>query len=708
MNFYDHDIVQRRERDGRKATWISERFISEEMKIDADWLRRVARDRYRNSLTPAKKNKDIPPDTGKSWRYARLNGQFYYDYDRLPENRKALLPGIDILIQQYKDGIKNNRREIYKEKIKAVSKTKYKSYLHHYRGCKSERAQTLAKACAIVNYMAVEVASIEEYGKCQLLKDFSAVLDEVGVAYVPRHWRRLGDKIEKVLNGKPIEKVIKVPRRGNKNALQYDDPELMSWILQMRSLPQNYTNAFIIRKLRVMCELAEKKAPSKSWFESKLAEPLTKFLTFQRFGSGKLSDKYKGYIPIQNALHAGDCWQADGTRVNMIAYKDEEGKEKFLYWIAIMDIHSGDIVGVHFDTKEDRWGYVNALKMAVSCTGYLPYELVIDRFPGHNTEEIEILIQRLNLLGVQVTISSKKTGKAKVERTFETIQSVFMAESDWYYGEGVQSSRDHAHRSPEYIAKMKKQRTENNWSFDEAYREMMRVIEMYRSTKYSEYSSKFDHVKMSPKQMHDKSDKPHVRRAEIWDTVQLFGLEKTVTIRNGGMIRTEIQKVEYFYNVNEYETIANHAKVRLCYDMEDLGEVYLFEDSDDPNREYLGTAIEQRKAQRYGPDADMKVLGKAESRIKEIERARKEHFKTLVTTTSDDEDFHNTTGDEVNILLGGLADKEEKANAETAWLEERTSTWKDSKGKPRLLNETDDDEDDDDVFDLIPDARSQY
>ncbi len=700
MKLYLHDITQRRDRDGRMVTWLSERLLTEEVGVSKDYLRFTCRRNFRASVSPAKRNKTILPDTKRSWRYAKLNGQFCYDYDRLPQNRKEQLPGKDLLLQQYNSALKNDRRARLKSNIEAVLKTDCGAYVHHYRG-DYEHIQTLAKACAIINYMAKEVAAVETTGKCQLLKDFSNLMDGSGVAYLPRHWRRLGEKIDAVLNGKPIEQVVRLPRSGNKNARQYDDPELMSWLLQMRRLQANYTNAFVIRKLRTMCVLAEKKAPSKSWFESKLAEPLTKFLTADRFGSGKLSDRYKGYIPIENALHAGDCWMADGTRVNMIAFKDADGKERFLYWLAILDVHSGDIVGVHFDTKEDRWGYINALKMAVAHTGYLPYELVIDRFPGHNTEEIKILIQRLEIMGVKVTITSKSTGKAKVERTFETIQSVFMAESEWYYGEGVQSRRDSAHRSPEYIAKQKKKRKDGAWSFDEAYKEMMRVLDLYRSTELSRYSTKFSRVQMSPREMQAKSDKPHAIRAELWQTVQLFGLEKTVAIRKGGVIKTTIQRVDYHFVVDEYDTIANHNTVRLCYDMEDLTEVYIFANNDDPNRDYLGTATEQRKVQIYGPGADGEGIGRAQARLKHIEDARNAHYEDLVEVDGAD-------GDEVNILLGPLADKIDKGEAESAWLEERAIAWKD-KGKPRLLEqEAPEDMDEQEISDLVSNARSQY
>jgi hypothetical protein len=705
MQVTTHDIAQRRERDGRMTTWVSERLLIEELGISEKYLWKEARPSFVASVSKAKRSKDILPITGKSWRYAKLNGAFYYDYDFLPTGRRTALPGKDELVQMATAKCNEDYHNHLKREVEAILKNGYTQYLHLYRGYNDELAHTLARGCAVIEFAADTLRSGGAESATAFFQDLANVLNLIGCPYLPKHWRRLKEKVDPLLEGEAVNHIIKVKREGNQNATKFDDPEIGAWLLQMRALPQNYTGAFIVRKIRLMCELAEKKVPSKSWLEQRLASHETKFLTTGRFGSGKLSDRWTGYIPVQNALHAGDCWMMDGTRVNMISYRDENGKECFLYWIATYDVHSGDILGVHFDTKEDRWSYVNALKMAVAHAGYLPYELVVDRFPGHNTEEIGLLFKRLERLGVTVTITSEKTGKAKLERTFETIQSVFMAESDWYYGEGVQSGRESAHRSPEYLTAQYKKRKDGAWNFDEAYTEMLRIVELYRTTKLSEYSHKFAQVQHSPSELHTMSDKPHAKKVEVWDTLELFGNEKTVSIRNGGLIKTEIQRVEYIYQVQEYTTIAAHKSVRLCYDMDDLSEVHLFADTDDINRPYLGTATEQRLVVRYGPDKDEDAISANMERIASLEKRRKAHFKAL-TEVADTDD-----GD-MGHLLAGLAPKPLKQSAEAAWMEERAGEWKDTKGKPRIVSTSDADELEDEDMVLVPvrgnTARRQY
>ena len=699
MNFNVSDIVQRRERDGTKTVWIAQRFLTEEMGISEKKLRTRYRYEYSQTVSPKKRKKAILPDTGHSWRFAQMDGRFYYDYDRLPPNRKKKLPGREKLLEAYKTSLAESRREDLKGEVRDILKTGYIAFLHHYRGIADGKAVKLAKAASVVSFAAEHVAATHyDVRKSFFWQELAAVVDEVSEGYLPRNWRRLKEKVAAVLDGTPAEQVIGLPRAGNQNASKHGgDAEITSWILQLRKMPQNYPGAFIVRKVRYMCTLAGKKGPSKSWIEHYLASDHVKFLTQERYGSGKKRDVYKGYVPIENALHAGDCWMMDGTRVNFIGHRGKDGKEQFLYIVVVYDVHSGDILGVHYDTKEDRWAYINALKMACNLTGYLPWELVVDRFPGHNTDEMELMFSRFKHLGVKVTISSKKTAKAKVERLFNTLQTCFMVESAWYYGEGVQSSRSFAHRTAEYLKGQGKKRGVS-WTFDAAWREMEQVFELYRNTPLADYSTRFAKIGETPRQLHGKSEKPHVTRVEPWDFIQLFGLEKKVSVRHNGLIKTRIQSVDYFYQLLDYNIISKHREVRICYDMEDLSEIYVFENSLESNREFLCTANERTAAKRYGPDADHAGIARAKEADKRLDRQRREELARLAEG-----------GEEVTVLLGAHIKKENTSAAESRWLNERMGEWKDTKGKPRILPlepvvvDTDDEDDD-----TVEDIRGNY
>ena len=70
------------------TVWVSERLICDTLGDNMDeYLRVCARSKYKSSVSPCHRTKDILPATGKSWRYARIDGRFYYDYDYIPDRK---------------------------------------------------------------------------------------------------------------------------------------------------------------------------------------------------------------------------------------------------------------------------------------------------------------------------------------------------------------------------------------------------------------------------------------------------------------------------------------------------------------------------------------------------------------------------------------------------------------------------------------------
>lgn len=684
--------------------WLSERFLIAVLDLSEDYIKNIRR-RYRRTVSAHRRSQRIMPDTGYAWRWAKIGGEFYYDYGRIPDVEptmyKSQLPAKEDIIKTYKKAMAESRQDGIDNRVKEALREGYKEYLHCYKEHSGYHAEKLSKACAVLQ------AAVEMFAdagaparKNRFFTDLAAVLKRYEVPYLPNNYRRLKEKVLAAHEGEAVAEVVSLPRLGNSNASQYDDPELMSWVFQLRSMPHNFTNAYIARKVALMCGLAGKRAPSDSWFSNLLARQHTKFLTAEgRWGSkGRKGVLYKGYVPQENALFAGDCWMADGTRVNFAPHLGPDGELQHLFVIVIMDVHSGDIIGIHFDTKEDRWAYVNALKMAVNTKGYLPYELVIDRFPGHNTEEWQTVQKRMEYEGCKVTVTSNATGKSKLERLFDTIQTVFMQDSDYYYGQGILSRRDFAHRASEYIYELGKRIRKEGWNFDCAWKEAMQLIQKYRHTPLSEYSREHRNIDKTPAQLHDDSEKPNVSRVQPWRYVEIFGLEKEVAVSRQGIIKTEIQRMRYAYEVKDYDVISRQKKVVLCYDMENLETVHLFAaGQDEANREYLGEAVELRAAKRYGPDAkgdeQLKYL---EERNNRIEKRRRQELAEITGA-----------GEDVAILLSYTKGKVEVAQAEVTLMEQGKAEWQD-RNAPRILNiepkRIEDDEDDE----INIDIRSRY
>lgn len=661
---------------GVKTYWVSESFILAKCSTLTEGYMRLSRHRYAKSVPPDL-HADIIPDNGQAWRFAKINNEWYYDLDHIPNSEpnyyRSQLPTKEELIKPDHNHETKQITSLYK-KVKAAVESGYKSFMSDYAG--HSQLMTLARSAAVLD---VVVKHIEDEfintKSCAFWKELSSLIAHFDVGYLPKNYRRIQDKTSRVLRGEHVTEVVSIPRANNHNALKYQDPELISWIIQMRGMGTNYTNSFIVRKIHQMCAMSGKNTPSTSWFNNYLATNEVKWITaLGRHGNrSKHGYLYKGYVPMQNALFAGDCWQADGTRVNFVPYTNPEGEEKSLYMICIRDVHSGDVLGVHFDTKENRWGYINALKMAVNNTGYLPYELVIDRFPGHNTEEWKTIESKLEEYGTKISKAHTATGKAKLERWFGTLQVVFMQCSKYYYGEGVQSRRLYAHRSAEYLAKAKKEANAAGWDFDAAWQEAMDIIEAYRTTPYNQYSKKFAAIDQSPKELHLQSQKPHIQQLDILSQVNCFGLEKEVQIKANGLITTEIMKVPYIYVIDDLEVISKHRNVVLNYDLDDLGKVYIYTRD---RQVFLCEAVEQRAILLHGPDADYKSLAKAKQRMAKVEDYRKQRTDELVGS-----------GNEIDHLLAGLNTKDSSGSAETEWLKERIGDWHDH-GQPRIIDKT--------------------
>lgn len=669
MNYNAGDIIIK---NGSKLTvWLSQRLIMEVTGI-SDAHMRKNRATYKNSVQKCYHHHNILPDSGKSWRWGKMDAGFYYDISRLPnrapQNYRELFGDAEQLVKNYEEFLNNEQSSDFENQFKRHLNRVYRSYLEFYTEANDVQRTALAKACAVLDFI---MDHKDDYPgtKNKIYKDLEPILRKWDLQYIPHHHLRLKEKVDEVFatDNISIVDVIKLPRSGNANAAVHDDPEVLSWAYQLRQMPQNYSNEHIIRKITEQCEIVGKRVPSRRWFGKTIFElPSTKFLTSKRFGSSRKSNIYKSYIPYANALFAGDCWEIDATRVNIISHEnrvekidEKTGKkktvkeEKFLMVVAVRDVHSGDVLGYSFSHAENHLVYMDALKMAVQNTGYLPYEIVTDRFPGHNTPQITDLIERMNNLGTHVQFVSDPNAKAKIERYFGTLQSVFMMDSDLYYGEGIMSRRLSAFRSPEYIKKIKADSKKAGFDMYKAVEESTFILEAYRETNYSKYSRKNAKIHKSPKQLHNESEKPHVYDVTEANISMLFGSKTKTKIQNNGQFSIEIigAKLDYFISPAYYDIIKNyHGKsVVLSYDIEDLSVVFLWE----KHGHLLKSLCEAEyfeKPQKYGPNKAIQQVGVANARKKAIEELKENELQEII-------------GEE-NLLLGKYGKKDQLNTAD--------------------------------------------
>lgn len=664
------DILQR-----ESSVWISQDFLLSNTDLDNSYLR-VAKCRASKTGIGA-------------WCNTVIDGRCYFSFDAIGNKVRIQLPDVESLLQYVSEENESTPLAFVSHALLIG----YKSFLYIYGDCNQETRTALAQAAAVI-HEAKQYCDRHAipFNKSAFFERLAKELETNETKYLPKSWRNLRDKIREYAEGKPIKELVYPKNIENKSAALFANNDLIKgWVVELAGTQKNYSGGYIFRKIRLMCEQHSiEKYPSLRWVTDYLSDSNIKFLVQKRYGEcSRFNAHYRGYTPLKSALYAGDCWQIDGTRVNITSHgipvTDKEGRrriiQKFLYIVTVRDVMSGLPIGWTYCHEESADVVIDALATAVRNAGYLPYEIVYDRFPGSNTDDWAWVETGLANKGVLMTKTSNASGKANIERWFGTLQDVFMSESDYYYGEGVKSTRRYAHRAKEYVSQMQQFAIKQGFNFDDACRETDRIINAYCNTKLNSYSRKYKNIDNSPLQLHTESDKPNTNKIADNEFCYLFGLRKGVSIRNY-LIQTEIEGAKHFYGVDDCDIAENYTSIKLLnfFDYEDLSKVHLY----DGDR-YLGTFNEVPQAQRYGKERDMcgvgitkaiavKMEGHRRAKLQEIEGLKERALQELETTNDTTSVEVVVDVDETTLLCHGRTSKHNYESAESAFL---LSEWTD-------------------------------
>jgi hypothetical protein len=664
-----NDIVLRKARNGKATLWVAERLLVSVCEgLSTTYLEKRARPIFRESVPAKRRDQDIMPDTNEAWRFARMNGQWYYDYDRIPDRAptkyQSKLGTKEELLANVSQAQTESRLEQIETLVKKAVKTTYRDFIPDYEGIPTGKVEPLAQAAAVLAEAFGYFQSMGlEPGKSGFFVDFATVITKVGVPLLPKNYRVLRDKFLRLLDGERPTEIVAPVRLGNQNAVKFDDPDIVAWLIVMRASGVNASHRFIARRAQMLCVINGKPVPSMRWCEARLSLPEVEQMTWTRYGKdGRRALPYKGYVPTKGAAFAGDCWLMDGTRVNLLEFSEGETKWRHVMVVVVYDMMSGAFLSRHYCDAENRWAYCDALAKAATSTGYLPHTLVIDRFPGHDTDEWKGTVLKLEQQGVKVSVTHQMQGKARLERAFATWQQIGLQHSPYYYGEGIESSRDFAHRSEDYKKAARVKAKNEGWCRASVIKEAERAFERYNSTRMSEYSRAYASVEKSPAQLHQESDKPFTLKAEPFEMLWLFGLSKTVQVRHMGMLVTEINKVKYTYVIDpaHYDAVKRHRQVTVYYDLEDLTRVTLYTVANDPRDEMYLCEANDGSVGTVGPTMDGAAIGKAKARNAEWERRQQQDLAQYV----------GQVGSATNDMMGLLSVEDERAQAEEeAWRE---------------------------------------
>lgn len=624
--------------------WLSEEYVVSTCGVSAEYLMK------KRSVC-------------KSWNYIVITGVRYYEYysipDKAPACYRSKLPTFDELIEAIEPAAErdNDYNSTFNMALGDADR-----YTYIYKSEPAERRDKLAAAASIVEAtVAYITATSYNTRRSDIFERMAALAEANNITYLPHNYRRIKEKVMNRLSGQPIGDVIKAPRSGNDNAakFRYDD-QISEWIYQLASNPRNFSDAYICRQVQQLCSLSGKPAPSTETIRAKLNERSTLYLTsVERHGSGtREAAAYEAYIPIARAPFAGDCWQIDATRVNMIAHERDitapDGVTRKvlanLMVCAVRDVHSGSCLGYSFDYAESFLMYFNAIKMAVQSSGYLPYELVTDKFPGHNKAEAVALIDTLKMYGVKITTSHKATGKAQVERWFNTMQQIEMQGNDYYYGEGIRSTRAHAHPSPDHLERMRKRAKSEAFNLQDVIDMYSGMIEAHNQRNYSEYSRKLKHLNDSPAGIHSASEKPNAIAVTDRQINHIFGAKTDVKIAGNGIFKVTLRHIDHYYSIADYNIVEQNARVCVSYDPSDMSSVCIYKRLPGTTwLQFLARCELFEQPMVYGPQAEMNRLAEAKKQAKEFNEKRAARLAKLKGEADEIEDIYEA---EEAVLMG--------------------------------------------------------
>lgn len=488
----------------------------------------------------------------------------------------------------------NSPIEDLKRRLKAACEKGYEMQLGKYRHLPTEDERTramqmrcLARSAAVV--MAVGKWYNEQgisFKKYDGYKAAGEWLDAQKSKYFPKIYVRtnptgLAEQVRKVFVDKaPIEEVVYQPRVGNENRMGENHTFGKGAVVRLLTDGKNRSTADVYRKVKMLCLLNGYGEPSESTVRQWVGE-VGPMVAVKRYGiENKASARMRFSTPLARPMNAGDLWEMDGTRVQLQPHITSEGGIKSLYIVAIRDVYSGAWLGWSFARSESFATYHEALKMAVTLTGYLPNELRHDSYPGSDRDEWERFKADLTSRGVFVNETKSATGKASTERAFGTLQSVFEMDSKAWVGQGIRSSRDYNRPTKDYLGRMHKELKSENWDWEAAWKHENEIMLLANHTPLCEYSKKYKAIKQSPWELHETdSERPNVKKVEMWEMAELFWPTRKVQIRNYA-IKLTVNRKEYLYNLAEerfYDLVTKNKEVIVRYETSDPSSVMLFD-----------------------------------------------------------------------------------------------------------------------------------
>lgn len=516
MNIQQGDILLRKTSEG-EILWLSERLVMETCTISEKWLS-VVRDRYKKSVKPCFQNSNILPDTGKGWRWARLNNKFYYAYNNIPNRKPTYYRSLF--------GTENSLKEALKE-LESDFKLSLKETI------KSQIQKEVAQMVKSVDiqYYQMEAAILFNYKKARELAQAKAWCQYIKKELHNDNFKKKGIALKQdffllcteILETKALEglKVSNAHYLRNKvNNFPEAEAEQLDYFISGR---YNNDNARIIGKFELVDQetgeyfkfdahealmyyayMAPGKATKESMYQLYVhfySEGIKEFglepvayrtftkhikafhknmkMTRQRHGRDYYKKTSLTYVPQKKLQYAHSLFCADGSGTINYQYYNAKGelKTKKLYVMLISDVASRKIVGYSFApkgvSKEDPKMLESALKMAINNGGrQTMFEFISDNHGAFTSAESKELLN--NVFNKVRTIEVGNSQANPAEMMFRLFKQTLKGLSNFgstSWGVGVEGQSN-----PDYF-------DINQFpSYEDAIIQFMDIVDQWNST----------------------------------------------------------------------------------------------------------------------------------------------------------------------------------------------------------------------------------
>ena len=513
MELLPGDILLRAEQGG-KTTWISQRLVMEACCISDGYLRKRARSIYVASLPPSQRNYDILPDNGNAWRWAKMEGSFYYALNRIPNRApkfyRDCLP-TESELKDMADQIQVHNKAEFTERVKRDIVSRVDEFFNNedvryfqYQSeptFNTEKSKQLAEAKAWCRF----ITTFTEGGRFKRLgvrrvDDFYNICTTI---IQNKNLEGFHIKTTKALRKKLYyfpaldenqQRVYLVSGKyGNSNARKVGKFKLVD-TLTGEELPFDIHQTLIF-DLYMNPGGPEKEDLLALWMEYKNwlgewtnEEPVA-YRTFcqycssfdtqlktakSRHGEDYYRKHYLTYVPSEQLKYAHSLFAGDGSATVSYHYYNDRGecRRMNLYVILISDIASGYIAGwapaiegLHNETPRMT---EQAVKMSVESGNYQTmFEIVTDNHGAFTASESKELLGSIFNKVRTIKVGNSQANPAETQfrlfkKTLKRFNNFFR--SSWSAGINNQAN-------PDFIPN-----NEMLPTYDEAVIQMQRII----------------------------------------------------------------------------------------------------------------------------------------------------------------------------------------------------------------------------------------